>query len=233
MAEGDFYTMGNRQRFPRDPFCESPFREQSPFRDQLASRFMDDEFGMPPFPDELGMEWPGWARPGRLSSRLSPSPFSSTLRTGFPPRHSTGGPALYTSRYGEPSSRSSPTTIATSSSSSSCSSAGGEPWKVCVNVHSFKPEELNVKTRDGFVEVSGKHEEKQEEGGIVTKNFTKKIQIPLDVDPLAVFASLSPEGVLIIEARQTPPYHLFSNEGSQADETQEVEVSRPQEAAMA
>ena len=63
MAEGDFYTMGNRQRFPRDPFGESPFREQSPFRDQLGPRFMEDEFGMPPFPDDLAMDWPGWARP--------------------------------------------------------------------------------------------------------------------------------------------------------------------------
>lgn len=223
MAEGDFYTMGSRQRFPRDPFGE--FRDQSPFRDQLASRFMEDEFGMPPFPDDLAMDWPGWARPGRLSTRLSTSPFSSTLRTGFPPRQSTGGPALYTSRYGEPSSRSSPTTTAVSST-------GGEPWKVCVNVHSFKPEELNVKTRDGFVEVSGKHEEKQEEGGIVTKNFTKKIQIPIDVDPLTVFASLSPEGVLIIEARQTPPYYLFSSDGSPGGEMQEVEAPKPPEAPM-
>ncbi|XP_023133082.1 heat shock protein beta-8 [Amphiprion ocellaris] len=222
MAEGDFYTMGSRQRFPRDPFGE--FRDQSPFRDQLASRFMEDEFGMPPFPDDLAMDWPGWARPGRLSTRLSTSPFSSTLRTGFPPRQSTGGPALYTSRYGEPSSRSSPTTTA--------SSTGGEPWKVCVNVHSFKPEELNVKTRDGFVEVSGKHEEKQEEGGIVTKNFTKKIQIPIDVDPLTVFASLSPEGVLIIEARQTPPYYLFSSDDSPGGEMQEVEAPKPPEAPM-
>uniref|UniRef100_A0A8D3CZ52 Heat shock protein b8 n=1 Tax=Scophthalmus maximus TaxID=52904 RepID=A0A8D3CZ52_SCOMX len=220
MAEGDFYTMGNRQRFPRDPFGESPFGDQSPFRDQLASRFMEDDFGMSPFPDDLAMDWPGWARPGRLGARLGASPFSSTLRTGFPPRHSTGGPALYTSRYGESSPRSSPTSTTSSSSA------------VCVNVHSFKPEELNIKTRDGFVEVSGKHEEKQEEGGIVTKNFTKKIQIPLDVDPQAVFASLSPEGVLIIEARQTPPYYLFSDEGPQGGDAQEAEVPKPQEAAM-
>ncbi|XP_029366957.1 heat shock protein beta-8 [Echeneis naucrates] len=215
MAEGDFYTMGSRQRFPRDPFGESPFR------DQIGSRFMEEDFGMPPFPNDLAMDWPGWARPGRLSSRLSPSPFGSALRSGFPPRQSAGGPPMYTSRYGEASPRSSPVTT------------GGEPWKVCVNVHSFKPEELHVKTRDGFVEVSGKHEEKQEEGGIVTKNFTKKIQIPVDVDPLTVFASLSPEGVLIIEARQTPPYYLFSNEGSQSGETQEMEVPRTPEAAMA
>lgn len=144
MAEGDFYTLGSRQRFPRDPFGDSPFMDQSPFRDQLASRFMDDGFGMPAFRDDLEMDWPGWARPGRLSTRLSPSPFGGGgLRAGFPARQSAGGPALYGGRYGEPSSRSSPVTT------------GGEPWKMCVNVHSFKPEELNVKTRDGFVEVSG------------------------------------------------------------------------------
>ncbi|XP_041854615.1 heat shock protein beta-8 [Melanotaenia boesemani] len=216
MAEGDFYTMGNRQRFPRDPFVESAFRDQSPFRDQLATRFIDDDFGMPPFHDDLGMDWPGWPR---LSTRLGTSPFGSGLRPGFPARQSTGGPTLYT-RYGEPSSRSSPITT------------GGEPWKVCVNVHSFKPEELHVKTKDGFVEVSGKHEEKQEEGGIVTKNFTKKIQIPTDVDPLTVFASLSPEGVLIIEARQTPPYYLVSGEGAQGGETQAVEAPKAQEAPV-
>ncbi|XP_024278212.1 heat shock protein beta-8-like [Oncorhynchus tshawytscha] len=214
MAE-DFYTLGtlgNRQRVPRDPFRESP---------SLASRFMDDDFGMSPFPEDMSMDWPGWARPSRLSTRLS-APFTGTLRTGFPPtRASTGQPPVYSTRYSE-SPRSSPT------------QTPGEPWKVCVNVHSFKPEELNIKTKDGFVEVSGKHEEKQEEGGIVTKNFTKKIQIPTDVDPVTVFASLSPEGVLIIEARQSPPYYLFSNEGPQGEmeEASQSQEARPQEAAM-
>ncbi|XP_059920384.1 heat shock protein beta-8 [Gadus macrocephalus] len=215
MAEGDFYTLGNRPRIARDPFGESPFREQSPFRD----RFMEDDFGMTPFPDDLAMDWPGWARPGRLSTRLSStSPFSTTLRPGFSQRASTGGPTVYTTRYSETSPPTTP---------------GEEPWKVCVNVHSFRPEELSVKTRDGFVDVSGKHEEKQEEGGIVTKNFTKKIQIPTDVDPVTVFASLSPEGVLIIEARQTPPYYLFSQEGTaEGGIMQETEGPGPQEPAM-
>ncbi|XP_051925064.1 heat shock protein beta-8 [Hippocampus zosterae] len=192
MAEGDFYTVGGRQRFPRDPFGDS-----------MASRFLaEDDFGMPSFPDDLSMDWPGWARPGRLSSRLGSStpPFGSGLRATFPERRrSQPGPSLF-GCYGEPSPAACP------------AAAAGDPWKVCVNVHSFMAHELNIKTKEGFVEVSGKHEEKQEEGGIVTKNFTKKIQIPTDVDPLTVFASLSPEGVLIIEARQTPPYYLFSDD---------------------
>ncbi|XP_077457105.1 heat shock protein beta-8 [Stigmatopora argus] len=192
MAEGDFYTVGGRPRFPRDPFGES-----------MASRFLgEDDFGMPPFPDDLSADWPGWARPGRIGARLSSAtPFGSGLRTAFPERRRRLSPPFASGRFSEASPRSSPT-----------GGCAGEPWKVCVNVHSFKADELNIKTREGFVEVSGKHEEKQEEGGIVTKNFTKKIQIPTDVDPLTVFASLSPEGVLIIEARQTPPYYLFSED---------------------
>lgn len=57
-------------------------------------------------------------------------------------------------------------------------------------------------------------------------------RIPIDVDPLTVFASLSPEGVLIIEARQTPPYYLFSNDPSQPGDTLEVEAQKPQEAPV-
>ncbi|KAJ8263420.1 hypothetical protein COCON_G00158770 [Conger conger] len=205
MADGEFYPLGNRQRTSRDPF-----RDPS-----LASRFMEDDFGMPPFSEELSMDWPGWARP-RLSTRLG-SPWSGSLRTGFPRTSRSGSPGpSFSSIYNEP--RSSPVCVP------------GEPWKVCVNVHSFKPEELNIKTKDGFVEVSGKHEEKQEEGSIVTKNFTKKIQIPADVDPISVFASLSPEGVLIIEAHQTPPYFLFSSESPKEQEGPQL---KPQESPIA
>lgn len=142
MAEGDFYgSLGNRQRFLRDPFGETPFRDQSLFRDPLSSRFMDEDFTMAPFTDDLDRDWPGWARPGLFNTRLgTSSPFSR----GFQSRPSSGAPALYTNRYGEHSPRNSPVIT-----------GEREPWKVCVNVHSFKPEELNVKTRDGFVEVSG------------------------------------------------------------------------------
>ncbi|XP_009081374.1 PREDICTED: heat shock protein beta-8, partial [Acanthisitta chloris] len=62
-----------------------------------------------------------------------------------------------------------------------------------------------------------KHEEQQVEGGIVSKNFTKKIQLPYEVDPITVFASLSPEGLLIIEAPQIPPYQQYG-EGSSGSE---------------
>ncbi|KPP57528.1 heat shock protein beta-8-like [Scleropages formosus] len=202
MAEGHFYPRGRAGGgIARDPFGEQSF----------ASRFMDDQFAMPPFQDDLSMDWPAWARP-RLSS-----PFPSSLRSAFPRTSLDAAPGGYSPRY--------------SDAADAPAAARGDAWKVCVNVHNFTPEELSIKTKEGFVEVSGKHEEKQDEGGSVTKTFNKKIQIPRDVDPLSVFASLSPEGVLIIEAPQTPPYYLFNNdtpssEGGEAEvKSQEMPVA--------
>ncbi|KAG8456184.1 hypothetical protein GDO86_002108 [Hymenochirus boettgeri] len=167
----------SRNRGARDPFREPG----------LSSRLLDDDFGIAPFSDDLTMDWPDWARP-----RLTAS-WSGPLRSGLT-RTSGVAPPVYNARYtGYPEPRS---TVANTS----------QPWKVCVNVQTFKPEELTVKTKDGFVEVSGNHEEQQKEGGIVSKNFTKKIQLPSEVDPMTVFASLSPEGLLIIEAPLVPPY---------------------------
>lgn len=64
-----------------------------------------------------------------------------------------------------------------------------------------------------------------------TFSWTYFHRIPTDVDPLTVFASLSPEGVLIIEARQTPPYYLYSNETPA--EPIEAPEARLQEPSMA
>ncbi|KAM4809716.1 heat shock protein beta-8 [Rhinophrynus dorsalis] len=165
-----------------------PFREPA-----LSSRLLDEDFGISPFSDDLTMDWPDWARP-----RLTAS-WSGPLRSGLA-RTSGVSPPGYSARYtGYPEARS---TVANTS----------QPWKVCVNVQTFKPEELTVKTKDGYVEVSGNHEEQQKEGGIVSKNFTKKIQLPSEVDPLTVFASLSPEGLLIIEAPLVPPYNQYGDD---------------------
>lgn len=117
------------------PFpCHYPSRlRRDPFLDSpLSSRLLDDGFGMDPFPDDLTTSWHNWALP-----RLSPA-WPGTLRSGMMPRGSTS-----TARYGVPAEGRSPPPFP------------GEPWKVCVNVHNFKPEELMVKTKDGYVEVSG------------------------------------------------------------------------------
>ncbi|XP_067861787.1 heat shock protein beta-8 [Heptranchias perlo] len=194
------------------PFsCQIPGRHRSsrdPFREPgLSSRFLDDEFGMSAFPDHFTADWPDWAKP-RLTSTW-PGPLRSSFNGSGREAQAAYSPAppQYTARYtGYPEPKNPP------------SLNPGEPWKVCVNVQSFAPEELTVKTKDGFVEISGKHEEKQEGGGIVSKNFTKKIQLPIEVDPVTVFASLSPEGVLIIEAPPVrPPCYFYGDDSMSID----------------
>ncbi|XP_053329460.1 heat shock protein beta-8 [Spea bombifrons] len=187
MADGQLpftcHYPASRQRGTRDPFRDPG----------LSSRFLDDDFGISPFHDDLTMDWPDWAK------RRLTEPWSGPLRSG-PVRTANISPPGYSARYtGYPEARN---TVVNPS----------EPWKVCVNVQTFKPEELTVKTKDGFVEVSGNHEEQQKEGGIVSKNFTKKIQLPSEVDPTTVFASLSPEGLLIIEAPLVPPYNHYGDD---------------------
>ncbi|NXB51809.1 HSPB1 protein, partial [Leucopsar rothschildi] len=49
-----------------------------------------------------------------------------------------------------------------------------DSWKVTLDVNHFAPEELVVKTKDNIVEITGKHEEKQDEHGFISRCFTRK-----------------------------------------------------------
>ena len=64
----------------------------------------------------------------------------------------------------------------------------------------FKPEEINVKVVDKYVVVEGKHEEKQDEHGWISRQFTRKYMIPEQCDVEQVSSSLSSDGVLSITA---------------------------------
>jgi crystallin alpha B len=74
-------------------------------------------------------------------------------------------------------------------------------------VQQFKPEELTVKMVDDFVVVDGKHEERQDEHGYVTRQFQRRYKLPSDVDPETVVSQLSSDGVLTISApkKALPP----------------------------
>ncbi|XP_049793839.1 protein lethal(2)essential for life-like [Schistocerca nitens] len=80
-------------------------------------------------------------------------------------------------------------------------------FKVSLDVQQFKPEEINVKMVDDFVVVEGKHEERQDEHGFISRQFTRRYKLPNDVEPEAVTSKLSSDGVLTITApkKQLPP----------------------------
>ncbi|GBO16194.1 Protein lethal(2)essential for life [Araneus ventricosus] len=75
-------------------------------------------------------------------------------------------------------------------------------FKVMLNVKHFSTGDIEVKVVDNFVVIHGKHEEKADQHGFVSREFTKRYQLPDDVDPETVQSSWRPDGVLTVHAPQ-------------------------------
>ncbi|GFR32204.1 protein lethal(2)essential for life [Trichonephila clavata] len=73
-------------------------------------------------------------------------------------------------------------------------------FKVMLNVSHFKPNEIDVKTVDNTIVIHGKHEEKTDEHGFVSREFTRRYVLPEGTDFLTIKSSLSKNGILTIEA---------------------------------
>ncbi|XP_067126350.1 protein lethal(2)essential for life-like [Centruroides vittatus] len=75
-----------------------------------------------------------------------------------------------------------------------------DKFQVSLDVSHFSPEDITVKTVDNCLMVHAKHEEKVDQHGFVSREFTRKYILPKEVVPESVVSSLSPDGVLTIEA---------------------------------
>lgn len=53
-----------------------------------------------------------------------------------------------------------------------------EKFEVILDVQQFSPNEISVKVTDRFVIVEAKHEEKQDEHGYVSRQFTRRYMLP-------------------------------------------------------
>lgn len=73
-------------------------------------------------------------------------------------------------------------------------------FKVNLDVQQFKPNEVSVKVVDGYVVVEGKHEERSDEHGFISRQFTRRYKVPDNVDVAAITSTLSSDGVLSIGA---------------------------------
>ncbi|KAL0810062.1 hypothetical protein ABMA28_010880 [Loxostege sticticalis] len=78
--------------------------------------------------------------------------------------------------------------------------ADKDKWQINVDVQHFAPDEITVKTVDGYIIVEGKHEEKKDEHGFISRQFTRKFKLPEDSNPDAVESRLSSDGVLTVVA---------------------------------
>ncbi|KAK2587082.1 hypothetical protein KPH14_002853 [Odynerus spinipes] len=87
---------------------------------------------------------------------------------------------------------------------SSTVKADKDKFQVVLDVLHFAPEEINVKVVDRFVVVEGKHEEKQDEHGWISRQFSRKYIIPEQCDIDQVTSKLSSDGVLTISVPRKP-----------------------------
>ncbi|KAJ8920350.1 hypothetical protein NQ315_012012 [Exocentrus adspersus] len=76
-----------------------------------------------------------------------------------------------------------------------------DKFQANIDVQQFKPEEISVKvTGDNTVTIEGKHEEKQDEHGYISRHFVRKYVLPDNCDVKQVQSKLSSDGVLTITA---------------------------------
>ncbi|KAJ8378933.1 hypothetical protein AAFF_G00232980 [Aldrovandia affinis] len=90
-----------------------------------------------------------------------------------------------------------PSTEHTGSAQVICDRSG---FSVHVDVKHFSPEELMVKVTGDFVEVQGKHEQRKDGTGLVSRQFNRRYRIPEGVDVATLESAVSPEGILVISA---------------------------------
>lgn len=80
-----------------------------------------------------------------------------------------------------------------------------DKFQVNLDVQHFSPEDISVKTSDGFIVVEGKHEEKKDQHGYISRQFTRRYALPEGCTPETVESRLSSDGVLTVTAPRTVP----------------------------
>lgn len=79
-----------------------------------------------------------------------------------------------------------------------------DKFHVTLDVQQFKPEEVNVKIVDNYIVIEGKHEEQQDDHGVISRHFIRKYLVPDQCDPEKATSSLSSDGILTITAPRKP-----------------------------
>ncbi|KAI1289589.1 Alpha-crystallin B chain [Halotydeus destructor] len=73
-------------------------------------------------------------------------------------------------------------------------------FRVRLDVRQFQPHEVTVQHDGEIVSVHGRHAEQSPTHGFISREFTRKYEIPKDVDPDKVTCSWHPNNILVIKA---------------------------------
>ncbi|KAK7872932.1 hypothetical protein R5R35_004251 [Gryllus longicercus] len=75
-----------------------------------------------------------------------------------------------------------------------------DTYKVNLDVQQFRHDEISVKMVGNHIVVEGKHKERQDEHGYISRQFQRRYKLPEGIVVDAVESKLSSDGVLSIEA---------------------------------
>ncbi|XP_035435622.1 protein lethal(2)essential for life [Spodoptera frugiperda] len=142
--------------------------------------------------------WDEWDRPSRLLDQhfgmgLKRDELLSSLST-------LPSSSLFRNSYFRPWR-----TSLTRQESASTINLTKEKFEVILDVQQFTPEEITVKAANNSVVVEGRHEEKQDEHGFISRQFTRRYILPGGYDVQDLVSTLSSDGVLTITAPKRPP----------------------------
>ncbi|NWI45892.1 CRYAA protein, partial [Picathartes gymnocephalus] len=79
-----------------------------------------------------------------------------------------------------------------------------DKFTIMLDVKHFSPEDLSVKIIDDFVEIHGKHSERQDDHGYISREFHRRYRLPANVDQAAITCSLSNDGMLTFSGPKVP-----------------------------
>ncbi|XP_065089935.1 protein lethal(2)essential for life-like [Ochlerotatus camptorhynchus] len=114
------------------------------------------------------------------------------------------------SRYNRPWRNSN---LASLQDSGSTVNVDDDKFQINLDVQQFSPDEISVKATGNSVIVEGKHEEKQDEHGYISRHFVRRYLLPAGHDANKIVSSLSSDGILTVQA---PKKALPEPEGPKA-----------------
>ncbi|XP_054432290.1 alpha-crystallin A chain isoform X2 [Pteronotus mesoamericanus] len=79
-----------------------------------------------------------------------------------------------------------------------------DKFSIFLDVKHFAPEDLTVKVQEDFVEIHGKHSERQDDRGYISREFHRRYRLPSNVDQSALSCSLSADGMLTFSGPKVP-----------------------------
>jgi len=75
-----------------------------------------------------------------------------------------------------------------------------DKFEIKLDVTHFIPEDIKIKTNGHHLIVEGNHGERLHQNGFVSRQFTRRYELPKNIDLEQISSSLSSDGQLLIEA---------------------------------